>query len=488
MKEAYIAIDSGTSSIRAGLFDRDLRTVDLKSIRRITPKEIDVDAEWEDIKSLLRSLSADNRGYEARGVSVTHFLSWVPVDGGMRPLTQALSYADQREEELARLLAKIDPGELYDRTGRRATPELGGLKLMACLRQDPGLYERTKRYLSVKDYINFRLTGEVATDYTYACYSLLLNQQTMDWDAEIAGAMGIGLEKMPPLKNGNEIIGTVCPKVAEECLLPEGIPVVAGGPDGSLGVLGASGVAPRLATSILGTTDVLFTVTEHKSEGPDRGLVRNIAPLPGYWMSGGPLGYAGGAVDWFIEKLLQCSATAESLCTKAAGVEAGTTGVFFLTSLTGERTPYWNSSMRGSIVGLDPSHGREHVVRAAMEANAFVNRNIIERMRDSGLEISELAAVGGGSRNAAWMQIKADVLGMPVRVLGEKESTLRGAAVLLATLSGNAADIPEAQTAHVYLPDAARREACESAYAQYMSLVESLDSYYGAVADRKGLK
>ncbi|HML36779.1 MAG TPA: FGGY family carbohydrate kinase [Bacillota bacterium] len=476
-KECYLAIDSGTSSIRVGLLDENLNVFKIKRIERLAQNNMSAEKEWGLIAQLIRQIFEENPSVGIVSVGVSQFISWMVIDERGNPLTDVYLYSDQKIDELKRAIELIGAKEIYERTARRPSSEFGILKLLHLKNNDTNLYNKACFLISMKDYVNYKLTGEIFTDYTSACYSMALNVKEKCWDPEILDRFDISPGKLPPLKYGAEIVGRTSKTCREELGLQEGIPVAAGGPDGSLGIIGAAGSDHGVFASVMGTTDVCFVMTEKPVlDGQSKGLITNISPIRDIWMVGGPTGFSGGTVDWFIKNFTQ-SCSFNELTDKARFVPAGSGGLLMNLGITGERAPIWNSGMLGSIVGLNPDTKPEHIFRAMMESNAYLSRSIYDMIDEAGVAVNRMVATGGGASNPLWMEIKASVMKLPLSVPKERQSTLRGAGILAMLCADPGGKIlPQEMTQ--FFPDEAAQKDYDYLYIRYKEFIKSLNNYY----------
>lgn len=477
-----LTVDIGSSSVRVIAFDDRLAEIATASAKRLSGPRVDADACWADVSRLLFEVMAVlPRGADIRAVAVSALLGWVAVDAAGRPVAEAFTWMDQRPEETAELAAAMDSRQLYAKTGRRLSGEFGGLKLRHLKREHPALYERTAALLSLKDYINLRLTGLMSTDVTTACYTLLFNIGRRDWDDDILAALSLDRARLPRLLRGSEPAGVTTPEVERLCGLPAGTPVAASGPDGSVGILGAGGHAVGAAVDLMGTTDVLFAVCDERPDDPGRTLVVNPHLIDGLWLAGGPMGLSGGALDWVVRTLMDRHVSFEEVDGQAAEIEPGCGGLMMIPGFTGERAPFWEPRMAGTMIGLRLEHQAAHFARAIMEANSFAVRRLCARCGEAGVPIRELVAIGGGIRHQSWLTVKADVTGLPLLVATRIEATSLGCAALALLATGchpGELSVLMARRHRRVLPDPGRSALYEPLYHRYLRLIETAAEFY----------
>jgi len=210
---------------------------------------------------------------------------------------------------------------------------------------------------------------------------------------------------------------------------------------------------------------------------------------PEGWLLENPGFVSGGNLRWWRDQFCPVEKDAEArgegdaydaMTGPAAGVAPGADGLIFLACMQGAMAPEWNGAARGVFFGLTLAHTKAHMTRAVLEGSAFALRDILEAMRNAGLQPSRLTMVGGGAKSALWRQIKADVTGLPVRVPVSLETTATGAAILAAVgagLYGNVANAVEAFAAYQpdeHQPDLERRQIYDDAYTRYRDVYFAL--------------
>lgn len=474
-----LAVDIGSSSLRVTLFDGNLQPIDTRTEKHATESHADVVDYWVAIEAMICRLARDHGARDIRAICVSSMLGWVMVDADGTPVSPAYTWMDHRPEQRRALSAAMGEHDFSRRTGRRLSPELGGLKLRYLKEAQPENYARTATLLSFKDYINFRLCGRFAMDKTMACYTGLYNIHTQSWDQDICAALELDMKKLPPLYGGSAAVGHIEGASAEGLGLTGRVSVAAGGPDGSVAVLGAGGIGPGDAVTVMGTSDVFFAVAKDLVQDPNRHVVTNPHVLPGMWLVGGPLGMAGGALGWYAGTLLDGKRSLNELNALAAEIPPGANDLIFVPSLTGERTPFWNGAVRGTVVGLTRDHGQGHLFRALMEANSFAIRRIVDVLAELGVPVTRMSAIGGGAGNELWLAIKADVCGVAIDVPKSLEATSRGCAVLACLAVHPDSPPPSAPPIHrSHEADAERGKLYEPHYRRYLKIMALSDELY----------
>jgi xylulokinase len=269
--------------------------------------------------------------------------------------------------------------------------------------------------------------------------------------------------------------------------IPIGTPVIVGGPDGSVGALGAGLSGPGTAVNIAGTTDVFFATVDQPVLDPARRVVLNASLIPGHWSIGGPSGMTGGMLQWFAEEFgtgeeaeaAQSSSSFYSLLDEeAATVPPGAGGLVVLPAMTGERAPTWDRLRRGAIIGLSVAHRRAHIARAILEGSAFILGDLVDAVDGLGVRINEIRLAGGGARSLLAAQIKADVCDRQFLTVQEHAASSLGIAMLAAVAMGEFQSISAAAEKAI----AVNRVATPSA--EHVAIYRRLRPLARGIADR----
>jgi xylulokinase len=460
---AVLAIDLGTTEVKAGLVSLDGRLLGLARAGYATDAEPavgraeqDPEAWWAAIGLAVRELVRAAAGdVVAIGID-GHGPTLVAVDETGRPTHPAIIWQDTR--------AAAEQAELGAATGLEGWSLAGLPSALWLERSRPTAAAATRWYLATWDFIAFRLTGRAAT-------SLAVGQPFPD-PATLDGA-GLPGSKIPPALDAGRVVGPLGDDAAATLGLRSGIPIVAGIVDAWASFHGAGMVRPGDAMDPGGSAGGFGVYWDRPLVVP--GSFSTIAPLPGLFSIGGAMAATGRAVDWFRVDVLGSAATTATLIEEAGTVPAGADGVVFLPYLAGERSPLWDPTARGAFVGLAIGHGRRHLVRAILEASAFAIRHVAESILDAGAEVRAMRVCGGPARSETWNQIKADVTGFTIEVPAVLETAVAGSAILAATGIGAWPDLPAAiramtRSSRQLAPNPANRTRYDATYEAYRRL------------------
>ena len=455
----FIGVDSSTTATKALLMD------DHGAVVAIGRSEYDFETPrplwseqsphlWWDatviaIREAIAQAGID--GDAVAGIGLTgqmHGLVLLDKDGEV--LRPAILWNDQRTQaECDEIRARVGPEELIAITGNDALTGFTAPKILWVRNNEPDVFARVSHVLLPKDYVRFRLTNNYAVDRAGGSGTILFDLAARDWSSDVLRVLGIPSEWLPPTFEGPDVTGRVTDQAAALTGLRPGTPVMAGGGDQAANGVGVGAVAPGVVAMSVGTSGVVFAAADHPIIEPAGRLHAFCHAVPGMWHLMGVMLSAAGSYKWFKEAFAP-DLTYDELNDAAAEVPAGSEGLVFLPYLTGERTPHPDPLARGAFVGLTVRHGLGHMARAVMEGVAFGLRDSVELMAAE-MELGEVRVSGGGASSDLWLRIIADVIGLPVRVVGTAESAAHGAAMLAAVGAGAFDSVAEACEAAVEL-------------------------------------
>jgi len=365
-------------------------------------------------------------------------------------------------------------GELIvSRTGNSINCTWSLAQLAWVREHEPEAFRRTRHVLFSKDYLVYRLTGELAADHSSAVSSLLVDAHSLEWDPALLDLAGLSPDMVPPIHPSTAVIGELTPVAAFDLGLLSRVPVVIGMLDSAAELVGVGATDPSVAVIRLGTAGGAMTLTP----GPKwrRGCMLYPRPVRPQWYYQAGTNAATISLQWFMSLLgMTPDAGYSELDSLVAQVPPGADGVLFHPYLIGERAPYWSSRIRGGFSGVTINHGRAAFLRAVQEGVAYSLRDCTSLLDWDG--VADIRLCGGGARSASWCRIIADVLGLPVHQMRQQDASALGAA--LAAVAGcTQADLRElAQTgvrASLRIePDPANRDAYDAGYRKYRALAD----------------
>ena len=343
------------------------------------------------------------------------------------------------EKQTAYLNEVVGKQTLSELTGNIAFAGFTAPKLLWLKENEPDNFARIDKIMLPKDYLAYYLSGVVATDYSDASGTLLLDVKNKRWSQKMANVCGISLQNLPELHESYDVIGTVKQDIAARFGMSD-VKVVIGAGDNAAAAIGTGTVNDGDCNVSLGTSGTIF-VCQNKFSVDRNNALHNFAHANGKWHLMGCILSAASCRKWWLEGILDTDdyATDEQ---QISNVDSG--NVIFLPYLSGERSPHNDVNAKGAFVGLTATTTRAQISRAVLEGVAFAIRDCYEVAKANGLQITHTNLCGGGARSATWQQIFADVLGIPVHILATEQGPSYGAAILAMVGCGVYRDVAEA--------------------------------------------
>jgi xylulokinase len=442
--DTLLGIDLGTTGIKAAICSPDGGLLGESYLEypliRPAPGVVEQDADlwWalaqEAIRQALRAAQVSGNTVRALSVS-SQGISFVPVDRAGRTLGKSINWLDTRATaEAETVRRRYSEADLFNLTGKRASPAYVLPKLLWLRDHDPGVYRRTHKFLMGHDFLLFKLTGEYVTDHSMAGGTLLYDITKLAWSEELADTFQIATHQLPAVEWSGTPLGTVKPGVAQELGLSKGAIVAVGGQDQKCAALGAN-IRPGVATVSLGTASAISCLTGQPLLDPARRIPTFPFVVRGYWDLEGVVGTAGGAFRWLRETLFPSTAY-DTLDCMAAGSPPGANGVCFYPHLSGATSPHWQADVWGAFGGLSLAASAGDMVRCVLEGVAFQIRENLEVMEGMGIPIDDLILFGGGAQSPLWSQMISDITGKPASATEMVDVANWGACVLAGVAAG----------------------------------------------------
>lgn len=483
-----VGIDIGTTSAKAGAFDADGRQTGAVEVAypllepspgwAVQEPGVVVDAVVKATRAAIAAAGAD----AVAGLSLsTAMHSVVGLDAHDRPLTDVVTWADQRSAPQAERLRRERPN-LHAATGTPLHPMAVLPKLVWFRESEPELFARVARWVGVKELVVHRLTGAWLTDHSTASGTGLLKLGRRDYEPEALEVAGVRPEQLPDVAPTKHTM-SLSPDGAAALGCARDLPLVLGAGDGPLANLGVGAVAPGVAACSIGTSGALRLMVE-KPLVDERGRVFCYALTEDCWVVGGAINNGGVVLQWVHDALapeLRDDDDPESrLMDIAAQAPAGSDQLLMLPYLLSERAPHWSTLPRGAYVGLTRAHRREHLVRAAIEGVCQQMALVGTSLREAGNSIGEIRATGGFARSALWRQILCDALGQPVGFPAGHQGSGFGAALLGMEALG---EISSFDRAAELIPIDEIRAPDPAAAETYKKMLPVFDGLYDALGD-----
>ena len=474
----YLGIDLGTSGVKALLIDAGQKvhgsaTAPLSVSRPEVGWSEQSPADWiAATEAVLQDLGADHDLSAVKAVGLSGQMHGATLlDASDSVLRSAILWNDTRSHAEAAVL-DADP-RFRNITGNIVFPGFTAPKLFWVRLHEPEVFARIARVLLPKDYLRLWLTGEAVSDMSDSAGTSWLDTGARAWSDDLLAATEMSRDQMPALVEGSAVSGGLRDSIASRFGLPRGIPVAGGAGDNAASAIGMGVVDAGSAFLSLGTSGVLFMVSDGYAPSPDSALHAFCHALPGRWHNMGVMLAAADALSWYARLV---GAAPEALTARLGDLQApGRT--LFLPYLGGERTPHNDARVRGAFIGLQHETDRDAGTRAVLESVAFAFRDSLEAMKAAGAAPSRVFAVGGGAASDYWLSAISTVLGLPV-IRPEKGDygAAFGAArlAIMAAGDGDESIATPPKAARVFEPEKGLSEAFEAACDRYRRTYSAL--------------
>lgn len=390
-----------------------------------------------EVVRIMKERSPDHMLAAVSFSSAMHSLIAVDAQGG--PLTNSIIWADNRSKQQADRLKNSPLGhEIYLNTGTPIHPMSPLCKLMWMKENDPTIFSQAYKFISIKEFVCWKLFGHYAVDFSIASATGLFNLYTLAWHGPSLSLLGITPERLStPVPITHRLVGLE-PTFANAMGIDPLTPFVVGGSDGCLANVGANAVNPGEAAVTIGTSGAIRVISDTpKSDKRER--IFSYILTPEAYVLGGPVNNGGVILRWFkdnfaskeVEEAIQSKVNVYDLLThQASTIPPGADGLLFLPYLLGERSPHWNSEAKGVFFGMQLRHSSAHFVRSIMEGIIFGLYSVAKALEETTGSIKVIHANGGFARSPLWVQILADVFNKKVVISDSVESSALGAAIV----------------------------------------------------------
>ena len=465
----FLGIDLGSTSLKAIIYDTDGRLIargDRPTLKFHPTPEATVwnpDQIWNDTAAACRDAVAQIQNpADIKGVAVTGMgMDGVPMDEKGNWLYPFISWHDTRTQpQFDWWINSIGVDKSFSIGGNPVLIINSALRMLWMQENEPQIFERTFKWLLIEDFLNFKLTGRYVSDYSMASCTMLFEQQTRHWSDEMCALSGIPKRILPDVFPSSTFLGEITAAAAEKTGLPPGTPIYLGGHDHLVSAIPSGAFRAGAVMNITGTWETVNMITPVPTSNPALGrsgiTLQAHAVKDKYSIWGG--NPAGSALDWFRNEVA-APASWETLIESAKTSVPGAGRVLFLPHLSTSSCPKVDPKALGAFIGLSGLTKQGDLVRAVIEGLDFQFLDTVRTMEElTGNQATEFLGVGGATRNAFWMQNKADMVGRPYCIPEVEEATVLGAAILAGIGAGAYRDEEDAfcrvcRSDTVYEPD-----------------------------------
>lgn len=478
----YIGVDLGTTNIKAAIYTQDMKLIDRQSypveyIREGGHVEFDADLYCRNIMALIGSMIEKHGVREVSQIVLTgQAESLVTLDAGGKTLMNAISWMDERSvDECEELAAQFTPAEIEATTGQMAVlPTWPATKILWLKRNRPEVYENAATYMLLKDFVVYRLTGELRSDMSIATFSFYFDIYEKKYWKKMLDAIGVSERQLPPLAEPCTVAGSLTAEAAEAMRLTRQTRVNIGTLDHFTGMIGTGNVALGGMTLSTGTVMALTTIAAEPCPR-DSGIAMHYGFLPDTHVML-PVAESGGAsLEWFHRTCM--GGIGYDKMNEVLLQREKPNALIFLPFLVGTNSPEFDADASGMFYGLRQEHDVYDMACAVMEGVAFMLRKNCDTIRAKGTEIDHIIATGGGAKSPVWCQLQADITGLPVVIPAEKEAACLGAAIIGAVSDGVFADYADAAAKIVSFEkrfEPTDHAKYEKKYAKYCALYDAM--------------
>ena len=488
-----LGIDGGTESLRAALFALDGVLIASAATPYDTRFPQPAWAEqaprdwWQALGMSVRSV-VEQSGVPAGAIAAmavdTTCCSVVALDGNGDPLRPCLIWMDMRSaNQTEKVLATGDVALRVNNGGNGPVSAEWMIPKAAWIADnEPDLFDRAAVICEFQDYINYHLTGRWVASINNATVRWHYDRSRGGMPSSLIDAAGVGAlaDKWPAeVLDLGAVIGGLTPAAAGHLGLPIDLPVVQGGADAFVGMIGLGVVQPGSLAFITGSSHLHLGLSDRPFHGTGIWGTYSDALLPGLHCVEGGQTSTGSVINW-LKQLFGVS-NYDDLNREAAALPPGSEGLVLQEHFQGNRPPHTDPHSRGAVHGLTLKHGRAHLFRAAIEGVACGSELILETMRDNGFEPERIVMAGGATRSDLWLQIHADVSNLPLELTEVADAPSLGCAVLAVVGAGLYADVKTAvrqmvKVRRTVTPDRSAHDAYRPFYDSYKATYGSMRS------------
>ena len=503
MKKAIILIyDYGTTALKTSLFDEDMNLVDSVSreLHYEYPQkgfvEMEPDKYWELVLSSTTEILERNACKDSvEIISVTgQAETIVPVDKDGKSLRKAIVWPDVRAEKESEFLkSRICIDDFYNKTGLTEIGPVWPVNKISWIKDNENeVYKNTYKFLLLKDYILYRLTGETVSDPTVCSWSGCFDIRKKEWSQDILDIAGIDKQKLSHVRESSDVIGILRQDVQKTLGLTLKVRVVNGLLDQCASAVGAGNIMPGSLTETTGTVLALAVMIDDLNTfHPEQPVNVMCHGITGRYMALPYCKTAGILLKWFkdnfcqndIDEALRQGRDIYGLLDEIAGkIGEVDPKLVMLPHFCGCTYPENNQYASGAIFGLNLDTGKGHIIHAIMESVAFLLRDNIDFLIKNGFAVNDVVSLGGAARSPVWLQIKSDVLNRKIITLSNEESTSLGCAFMAGLSVGLFKDISDIKKIikikKEYLPDSRRVDVYNEKFRLYRDLYKAVRNLY----------
>lgn len=486
MKDYLLGIDIGTGSLKGLAVDKTGTVLSTQQFSYPLIQDTEDQCEqdpnliWQALIMCIHKLVSDLQSNPSGIVLSSAMHSLILMGENDVPLTNIITWADNRAGNIAERIQKSAMGEmLYEQTGTPIHAMSPLCKIIWFRENNKEIFDQTKKFISIKEYLWFKIFQVYETDYSIASATGLMDIESLQWNENAMSLAGINSNRLGKLVDTNYVRTNPIPSIAKDLNIPSTTSFVIGASDGCMANLGSFATGKGIAALTIGTSGAV-RVASPKPVYNFSAMTFNYRLDANTYICGGPTNNGGVVLKWYAQNFLKKSLTSASdyqeLLKKINTTSPGAEGLVFLPYILGERAPIWNSDSCGVFFGIKSHHTQEHFTRAVIEGISMALYNIAENMERCGLAIEQINVSGGFVHSTEWLQIIANIFRKKICLINTSDASALGAAYLgMKTLRiiGDYKELTPKNTKDI-LPDDKVADTYKVQYQRYQDLYKSL--------------
>lgn len=433
--EYIIGLDLGTGSIKGIALNKEgevvLKYTEAYPIYNTRDGYSEQEPEdWYNASiKVLENITKELGGENLKAISISgqmHSLVLLDKDG--TPIRRSILWNDTRTTAQCNYIMNNFSDKIIEITGNKSLEGFTLPKLLWIKENEKENLDKTNKFCLPKDYLVYKYTGNICTDISDAAGTQMLDIAKGEWSEEIANILGLNLEIFPKIYNSTDCVGELSNELKKQLNISGSVKIFPAGSDNPCSALGSGIINKNRDLLSIGTSGVYLKYEEeYKNYGGKLHMFNNI--LPNSYYSMGVTLCAGDSLSWFRNTFAK-DKDFDELLSGISNIEEGSNGLLFTPYIVGERTPYTDSNIRGSFIGIDKSHTLDHFARAVLEGITFSLKDCFSIYNED--SDREIISVGGGARSKEWLQIQANIFNKNVISLQIEEGPSLGAAIIAA--------------------------------------------------------
>ena len=425
---------------------------------------------------VLEKITKDLEGNDLKAISISGQMhSLVLLDNENKPIRRSILWNDTRTTKQCQYIMDNYSDKIIEITGNKSLEGFTLPKVLWVKENEPENWERTKKFCLPKDYLVFKYTGNICTDISDAAGTQMLDIKEGKWSEEIANLLNLDLDKYPKIYNSTECVGELNDELKKKLNVKGSIKIFPAGSDNPCSALGSGIINKNRDLLSIGTSGVYLKYEEeYRNYGGKLHMFNNV--LPNSYYSMGVTLSAGDSLSWFRDTFAK-DKSFDELLSGISNVKEGSNGLLFAPYIVGERTPYTDSKVRGTFIGIDKSHDLNHFTRAVIEGITFSLKDCFSIYKDD--SDRDIISVGGGAKSKEWLQIQANIFNKKIISLKIEEGPSLGASIIAAVSLNWFDSFEEAVKVIVkekecYYPNKESVEAYKEVYSRYRRVYENI--------------